>query len=176
MKNRVFLIVGIALAVLLSFPTITQAQKIKKKKQLKREIRQYVKTNVVPEMKPHRDAFDSNLSAQEKATIVETRTKLRELRTNHKGKKDKAYKAKRKQIKEPVQKIGKAHEAEFKKMKEELKSKREKWRADIKAIVNKYVKDQAKKKKKIKNALRRYHKRTRFLLWDTKKGEEEQED
>ena len=152
---------------------------------LRKEIKAYHKANVLPTLKAERQAFDANLSADEKQTLAEARLTLKTLKEERKAHRAnpadpqarEAHRATMKATKQKVKAIADQHATALEQVKQTLAADAEQWKADVAAIIDNYATEEnaaAIEKLKMHLARRMHQKPGRFLLMDPNKPANEE--
>ncbi|WP_157491149.1 hypothetical protein [Flammeovirga sp. SJP92] len=151
-KTKVLILSLFALATLtFSFVSVAQQDKKKKREEARKEIKAYMKAEVLPVVLESRKEFDQKLSNAEKKTLVSLRERLDALSKKKEGMKrpegepTEEQKKERQAMEKEMRHITTAaweivdnHEADLEEIKASTKTQQEQWKTDMKAIFEKY--------------------------------------
>jgi len=165
-------------------------QKIAKSPEMRKEIREYTKTNILPTMRQQRAKLEADLSTQEKTTIADIRAsfkadkkamhaKREEMRqAKENGTADleaiktamKALRMKHQASLKQLNAIAKQYETRIQTLREEIKPSIEQWKIGVGKIVAKYA--QGEEATHINHRISKSWNKgdISFLLMDTQKG------
>jgi len=183
MKSQIKIFLLIGLLGVISLPG--QAQRPHRKKN--KEVKEYIKNNILPVAVQYRNSFESELSSNERSTIDALRARKEALRANRKANRRdiqgvegvrsvptdeerKEMKAAHKEgrlIKTAAYEIVDNHEDFFERMESELANEMKKWRSDIKGLIEKNrensFKEERRESRKGRHGMRRPHRVGRLL-------------
>ncbi|NME70606.1 hypothetical protein [Flammeovirga aprica] len=151
-KSKVFILSLITVATLaVSFAGIAQEEKKKKREEARKEIKAYMKAQVLPVVLENRKDFDKKLSKSEKKTLVSLRSRMDALSKKKEGMKrpegepTEAQQKERQEMEKEMRHITTAaweivdnHEADLEAIKASTKTQQEQWKSDMQAIMEKY--------------------------------------
>ncbi|MBD0404590.1 hypothetical protein [Flammeovirga sp. EKP202] len=151
-KSKVLILSLITVATLaVSFVSVAQQEKKKKRDEARKEIKAYMKAQVLPVVLENRKEFDNKLSNSEKKTLVSLRERLDALSKKKEGmkrpegepteeqqKERQAMEKEMRHITTAAWEIVDNHEADLEAIKASTKTQQEQWKSDMKAIMSKY--------------------------------------
>ena len=149
--------------------------------ELRQQLHEYRATNMLPVLTAERKAFDSQLTADERATLAAIRSRREANRSEHRGKRHAAkrterqrpseqeraaHRAEREADRAAVRKIAEAHRTELEAIGERLRPQHETWRKEMRAIREQYAKTHPTARKQAHHRGGKGHAAARFLLLD----------
>ncbi|GJM31704.1 MAG: hypothetical protein DHS20C18_07050 [Saprospiraceae bacterium] len=150
-------------------------------KALKEEMHQYREKNMMPTLRAQRAKLESKISAEDKTTIAELRTKFKAIDAKHKELKKergphpkghfKGMKEEQKPERETLKTLVDKYKDNIETLMEEIAPQQEQWKKEMKAIAEKYMPkeegaDHRKRKGKHNKHFDRKIKQSHFLLLD----------